>query len=123
MNSNPIQRKHIENLILSCYLNQLYAHDLDKMEFNEAKIPFELFKASRCNKMIAKAIHNLQEDNKPVDDLNVLTYIQKFTEISETDFMEVSSTLWCTFDTMNLYIKQLKEIDEEETKQKILEGL
>jgi len=70
-----IQREHIEGLILSCFLNQHRTLEMDKMEFEAYKLPFELFKANNTHKMISKAIYNLQCEKLPVDDVNVHAYI------------------------------------------------
>lgn len=123
MNNYNIQRLHIEQLILSCFINQNRALLMDEMELKDIRIPFELFKANKTTKMIAKAIYNLQEDDKPIDDVNVITYIQKFTNLNEQEFLDINCMTWVSFDTMNLYLKQLKELDEEENKNRILESL
>lgn len=117
-----IERLHIEQLILVTYLNQNKGHLLDELELKDAKIPYELFKANKTTKMIAKAIHNLQVENKPIDEDIVLAYIEKFTEINTNEWIDLNCKLWVTFDTMSLYIKQLKNIDNEENKLKLLEG-
>lgn len=123
MNNYQVQRKHIEQLILSTLLNGHLSHPMDEIEFEQYKIPFKLFKANRTHTLIAKAIHNLREENKNVDDVNVLCYIQKHTTLNEQEFLEVSSYTWTTFDMMLKWVKQLKEIDQEEEKRKILEGV
>lgn len=124
MNTNiNVQRIHIEQLILSCFLNQNRSLPLDELEFKDIKLPFELFKASRTTKMIAKAIYNLQVENKPIDDLTVLCYIEKHAQINKQEFLEISCRLWVSFDTMNNYLKELRLIDKEEEKERILRGL
>lgn len=107
-------RLHIEELILSCYLNQNRTNELDQMEFKDYKIPFELFKANKTNKLCAKAILNLQEENKPIDDVIVLEYVQSRTKIIESEWLNLLSKDWCTFDTFLQYVKMLKDIDNEE---------
>ena len=123
MNNYSIQRLHIEQLILSCFLNQIRTNELDQLEFREYKLPFELFKANKTNKLCAKAIFNLQEEKKPIDDLTVLCYIQKHMEVNQEEWLELVSNLWSTYDTMLLYLDMLKDLDEEEVKMKILESL
>ena len=123
VNNYNIQRLHIEQLILSCFINQNRALPMDEMDLKDIRIPFKLFKANKTTKMIAKAIYNLQEDDKPIDDVNVITYIQKFTNLNEQEFLDINCMTWVSFDTMNLYLKQLKELDEEEKKNRILESL
>lgn len=123
VNNYQIQRKHIEQLILSTLLNAHLSHPMDEMEFEQYKIPFKLFKANRTHTLIAKAINNLREENKNVDDTNVLCYIQKHTTLNEHEFLEVSNYTWTTFDMMIKWVKQLEEIAEAEEKENILKGL
>ena len=122
MIDHQIERLHIEQLILVTYLNQNKGHILDEIELRDTKIPFELFKANKTTKMTAKAIYNLQVENKPIDEITILAYIEKFTEVNANEWIELNCKLWVSFDTMNLYIKQLKNIDDEENKLKLLEG-
>lgn len=114
--SYEIERLHIEQLILSCFINQLRTNELDQLEFREYRLPFELFKANRTNALCAKAILNLQEQDRPIDDLLILCYIEKHEPINETEWLELVSNLWSTFDTMILYLDQLRELDKEEIK-------
>lgn len=114
MSNYKIERLHIEQLVLSCFINQLRNTELDQMEFREYKLPFKLFKANKTNQLTAKAIFNLQEQNKPIDDLTILCYIEKHIKINEVEWLELVSNLWCTFDTMIVYLEELKEIDEKE---------
>lgn len=123
VNNYQIERLHIEQLILSTLLNAHLSHPMDEYEFEQYKIPFELFKANKTHKMIAKAIYNLRKENKNVDDMNVLCYIQKHTKLNEAEFLEVSSYTWTTFDMMIKWVKQLEEIAEAEEKENILKGL
>lgn len=118
-----VKRIHIEQTILSSFLNQDKTNEMDQMEFRDMKLPFELFKSSITSKLIAKAIYNLQEDNKPIDDLLVLSYITKHTSINSSEYLQFSCATWVTFDTMNLYLNQLREIDKEEELQNILKGI
>lgn len=118
-----IERLHIEQLILSCFINQLKTNELDQMELREYKLPYKLFKANRTNLLTAKAIFNLQEESKPIDDLLILCYIEKHTSINEVEWLELNSTLWATFDTMITYLDYLKELDQEEIKEKRLKAI
>lgn len=123
MQNYNIERKHIEDLILSCFLNSHILTPLDEIELNEAKIPFELFKASRTNKMTAKAIHNLSEKGLPYDDVNVLYYIKEQTEINEHEYFQISCSGVVCYDTMMKYIKRLEIIDKEEEMERAIRNL
>lgn len=116
-----IERKHIEHLILTCYLNQHRTLELDKLEYEASKIPFELFKASMTTKAIAKAIYNLQVENMPVDDECVLSYLSSRIKIDLKEFEDIITKLWISFPSMNLYLNRLKVLDKEEQKLKVLE--
>ena len=118
-----IKREHIEGLILSCFLNQHRTLELDKMEFEQYKLPFELFKANNTHRMIAKAIYNLQNENKVVDEVLVYDYITKRTKLNEDEYLQVHSYTWCSFDTMLSYLKMLEDLDKEEKKMELLRGL
>ena len=118
-----IQREHIEGLILSCFLNQHRTLELDKMEFEVYVLPFELFKANSTHKMISKAIYNLQQDNIPVDDINVHTYITKRAKLNEDEYLQVHSYTWCSFQTMVAYLKQLEDLDKEDKRIELIKGL
>ncbi len=118
-----IQRVHIEQLILSSFINQLRTNEIDQIEFQDMRIPFKLFKANKTHQLVAKAIFNLQEESKMIDDVNILAYIERFTTVNENEFLDASCCLWTTFDTMMGYLKMLEEIDREEEKHKILMGL
>lgn len=118
-----IERLHIEQLLLSCFLNQNKAHDMDRFEFESYKLPFELFKANKATKLISKAIYNFQLENKPIDEDLILCYIQKHTQINSNEWLDISCKLWVSFDTMITYLNMLKDIDKEENKMKVLEGL
>ncbi len=123
MNNYSIQRLHIEQLILSCFINQNRALPMDEMDLKDIRIPFKLFKANRTTRMIAKAIYNLQEVNEPIDDLAVICYIQKHTVLNEQEFLEINCMTWVSFDTMNLYLKQLEKLDKDEEIEKKLRSM
>ena len=118
-----IQREHIEGLILSCFLNQHRTLELDKMEFEVYVLPFELFKANSTHKMISKAIYNLQQDNIPVDDINIHTYITKRAKLNEDEYLQASCYTWCSFQTMLAYLKQLEDLDKEDKRIELIKGL
>lgn len=122
-NTYKIERKHIEELILTCFLNQHRTLEMDKLEYEAYKLPFELFKASRTIKMIAKAIYNLQSENIPIDDETVLCYIKKHAEINVDEFLQITCLCWMSFDSMCLYLNRLKNIEKEEEKMRVLEKL
>lgn len=123
MNNYNIQRKHIEQIILSTLLNAHLSHPMDEIDFEQYKVPFELFKANKTHRLIAKAIYNLRAENKNIDDVNVLCYIEKHTQVNEQEFLEVQSYTWTTYDMMLKWVKQLQDIDVEEEKIRILEGV
>lgn len=108
-----ITRRDIENTVLSCFLNQTRTIPLDEMEFVDYRIPYELFKATRTNKLIAKAIFNLQENKSVIDDDIVLDYIRSNTDVNANEFLEVTCTNWVSFDTCKKYIEKLKEEDRK----------
>jgi hypothetical protein len=118
-----IKREHIEGLILSCFLNQHRTLELDKMEFEQYKLPFELFKANNTHKMIAKAIYNLQNENKVVDEVLIHDYITSKAKLNEEEYLQVHSYTWCSFDTMLSYLKMLEDLDKEEKRMELLRGL
>lgn len=123
MNNYQIQRLHIEQLILSTLINAHLSHPMDEMEFESYKVPFELFKANKTTKTVAKAIFVLRRDKKNVDDMNVLSFIKEHMAFNEHEYLEVSSYTWTTFDMMVKWVKQLEEIAEAEEKENILKGL
>lgn len=123
INNHQIERKHIEALILSCFLNSHISTPLDEMEINEANIPFELFKASRATKLISKAIYNLKQKGLPYDDVNVLCYIKEQTEINEHEYFQISCSGVVSYDTMMKYIKRLEIIDKEEEMERAIRNL
>jgi hypothetical protein len=118
-----IKREHIEGLILSCFLNQHRTLELDKMEFEAYKLPFELFKANNTHRMIAKAIYNLQNENKVVDEVLIHDYITSKTKLNEEEYLQVHTYTWCSFDTMLSYLKMLEDLDKEEKRMELLKGL
>lgn len=118
--SYEIERLHIEQYLLSIFLNQNTSLPLDEMEIRDTKIPYELFKSSRLIKMIAKAIHNFQEEEKPVDDVLILCYIQKHTEVNIQEWWEISCKVAGSFDSMKYYLNMLRQIDKDEELEKKL---
>lgn len=117
-----IQRNHIEGLILSCLLNQHRTLEMDKMEFESYKLPFELFKANYTHRMVAKAIYNLQCEGIPVDDVIVHDYISKKTKLNEEEYLQLHCYTWCSYETMLAYVKMLKDLDEEESRLNLLKA-
>lgn len=117
-----IQRNHIEGLILSCLLNQHRTLEMDKMEFESYKLPFELFKANYTHRMVAKAIYNLQCEGIPVDDVIVHDYISKKTKLNEDEYLQLHCYTWCSYETMLAYVKMLKDLDEEESRLNLLKA-
>ena len=117
-----IQRNHIEGLILSCLLNQHRTLEMDKMEFESYKLPFELFKANYTHRMVAKAIYNLQCEGIPVDDVIVHDYISRKTKLNEEEYLQLHCYTWCSYETMLAYVKMLKDLDEEESRLNLLKA-
>jgi hypothetical protein len=93
------------------------------MEFEAYKLPFELFKANNTHKMIAKAIYNLQNENKVVDEVLIHDYITSKTKLNEEEYLQVHTYTWCSFDTMLSYLKMLEDLDKEEKRMELLRGL
>jgi hypothetical protein len=118
-----IKREHIEGLILSCFLNQHRTLEMDKMEFEQYKLPFDLFKANNTHRMIAKAIYNLQNENKVVDEVLIHDYITSKAKLNEEEYLQVHTYTWCSFETMLSYLKMLKDLDKEEKRMELLRGL
>ncbi len=116
-------RVEIEQVVLVSYLFQDIMSELDKMEYEDYKLPYELFKSTRTNKLIAKAIFNLQEQKKPVSDLTVHYYVTEKTSINESEYIDLISKLPVTFDTMKKYLTHLEEIDKDEKKSNLLKGM
>lgn len=111
-----IERLHIEQYILSCFINQNRCNELDQLEYREFELPYNLFKANITNKLCAKAIYNIQKEQGPIDDQTILCYIEKHIEINQVEWLELVGNLWSTYDTMITYLNRLKKIDKEESK-------
>lgn len=116
-------RHEVEKLILNCFISQDKSNEMDKMEYEEFIIPYELFKTSRTHKQVAKAIFILQTKKEPISDITVLNFIESNDKFNSVELLSVISGLWCTFDTMKSYLQILKKIDEDENKMRKLEGL
>lgn len=116
-------RQQIEELILNCFISQDKCNELDKMEYESFIIPYELFNTTRTHKQVAKAIFILQNKKEPISDITVLNFIESNDKFNSIELLGVISRLWCTFDTMNSYLKILKKIDEDENKMRKLESL
>ena len=108
-------RLEIEELILSSFLYQDLCNELDKCDYEDFILPYNHFKATRTNKLIAKAIYVLQEKKMPISDITVLNFIQEKTNVNEIEFLELLSKTNVTFSTMLKYLEHLKEIDKEES--------
>lgn len=107
-------RLEIESLILSTILNQDKTHDLDKMELEDYKLDYKLFKANKSTKLVSKAIYNLRELNKPISIITIEEYLRKHNAFIESEMIGLYSALWTTYDTMKKYVEVLKEIELEE---------
>ena len=121
--SLQIQRQHIEETILCAFLYQNISLPMDEIELKDTKIPFKLFKANRTIRMVAKAIHILQEEKTPIDEVNVMCYIEKHTTINSEEMLSLLKHSIVSYDSMTYYLNQLIEIDREEEKIKILQGV
>ena len=83
---------------------------IDSVDIYDFKCPYELFKASYTTKLISKAIFNLQGEKKPLNDFMILDYLEKNkVKFCQTQFLEIISTSWVTYETMIKYINMLKE--------------
>lgn len=116
-------RLEIEQLILITLLSQDKTNELDKMELEDYKLDFNLFKSNKTHKLVSKAIHNLQEQNIPISDITVEKYIKDHTRLNSEEFLDLYSKLWVTFDTMTKYVDHLKVIDDEEMKLNLLKDM
>lgn len=123
MNNYAITRNHIEGLILSCFLNQHRTLELDKMEYEAHKIPFELFKANYTHRIVAKAIYNLQLEKRPVDENIIHDYLTKRVKFDEMEYLALHSYTWVSFETMLMYLRELEKINKEDEKIELLKGL
>ena len=123
MNNYTITRNHIEGLILSCFLNQHRTLELDKMEYEAYKLPYELFKANYTHKIVAKAIYNLQLEKRPVDENIVHNYLTKRVKFNEMEYLALHSYTWVSFETMLMYLRELENINREDEKIELLKGL
>ncbi|MCH7590840.1 response regulator [PVC group bacterium] len=81
---------------------------LDKMEYEDFKLPYNLFNANRTNKLIAKAIFNLQEENKPVSDLTVHYYITKIIQINQDEYINL--VLRSIMNDFEMYKEELSNL-------------
>lgn len=117
-------RYSIEILILSTYLNMDRTFFTDSVEIYDFKCPYELFKASYTTRLISKAIFNLQSDKKPLNDFVILDYLEKNkAKFSQTQFLEIITASWVTYETMIKYINMLKDLTKEEELKNKLEGI
>lgn len=117
-------RYDIERLILSTYLNMDRTYFIDSVEIYDFKCPYELFKASYTTRLISKAIFNLQSDKKPLNDFVILDYLEKNkAKFSQTQFLEIITASWVTYETMIKYINMLKDLTKEEELKNKLEGI
>ena len=117
-------RYDIERLILSTYLNMDRTYFIDSVDIYDFKCPYELFKSSYTTKLISKAIFNLQGEKKPLDDFIILDYLEKNkVKFDQSQFLEIITTSWVTYETMVKYINMLKEITKEEDLKNKLEGI
>ena len=108
-------RYNIEILILSTYLNMDRTYFIDSVEIYDFKCPYELFKASYTTRLISKAIFNLQSDKKPLNDFVILDYLEKNkAKFCQTQFLEIITASWVTYETMVKYINMLKDLTKEE---------
>ena len=107
-------RIDIERAMLVTFLFRDMMSDRDFDIIIDYTIPYKLFTATRTNKLIAKAIFNLQEKDEPFDELTVLDYVSKFEKINEIEWIEVLSTTRITLNTMLGYVKILERMENED---------
>ncbi len=116
-------RLEIEQLILSSILYQDLQNELDKCEFEDYIIPYEIFKATLTTKLIAKAIFRVQELKQPVSEITVLNFLDEKVKIDQIELINLLAKLNVTFETMLKYVKMLNDIDIEQTKLDILRDI
>ena len=103
----------LEESILVSFLDQNNMNELDMMEYNDFKIPYEHFNSNTTTKLVSKAIFNLQGLNEAITEENVFYYISKFRNLENEDYIRLISKLGFSFETMKLQLKKLIEINEE----------
>lgn len=116
-------RLEIEQIILVSYLNQYMSNELEQALYEDEVLPFELFKTNRTNKLVAKAIYNLQCNNIPIRDFEVYDYISKFTSVNQDEWLNLLSKCDTSFNLMLHYTDRLKQTDEDEKKMEILRSM
>jgi hypothetical protein len=104
-------RLPIEKAILATFLYRDLLSEKDYDLIFDYKIPYNLFKANRTHKLIAKAIFNLSNDDMPYDEITVLNFVSKQISINEVEWLDVLSANPITFHTMKGYVRQLEEIN------------
>ena len=103
----------LEESILVSFLDQNNMNELDMMEYQDFKIPYEHFNSNRTTLLVSKAIFNLQANYEAITEDNVYHYISKFTEINSQEWLRLICKLGFSFDTMKLQLKKLIEINNE----------
>lgn len=88
-------------------------NELDMMEYQDFKIPYEHFNSNTTTKLVSKAIFNLQGLNEAVTEENVFYYITRFTDIQNNDYIRLIARCGFSFDTMKKQLKKLIETNEE----------
>lgn len=116
-------RLEIEQLILNTILQQDKSHDLDKIELDDYELDYTLFKANRTNRLVAKAIWVLHQNGTPVSDITVDNFISTREALNGLEFLDLTSKLWVSFETMLKYIKHLQNINFEEKQIEMLKAI
>lgn len=103
----------LEESILVSFLDQNNMNELDMMEYQDFKIPYEHFDSNHTTKLVSKAIFNLQGLNEAITEENVFYYISRFTDIQNNDYIRLIARCGFGFDTMKKQLKKLIEINED----------
>lgn len=103
----------LEESILVSFLDQNNMNELDMMEYQDFKIPYEHFNSNTTTKLVSKAIFNLQGLNEAITEENVFYYISRFTDIQTNNYIRLIARCGFSFDTMKKQLKKLIEINEE----------
>ena len=103
----------LEESILVSFLDQNNMNELDMMEYQDFKIPYEHFNSNTTTKLVSKAIFNLQGLNEAITEENVFYYISRFTDIQNNDYIRLIARCGFSFDTMKKQLNMLIKINEE----------
>ena len=106
----------LEESIIVSFLDSYNMNELDYMEYEAFKMPYEHFNSNRVVRLLSKAIYNLQAINEAFTSESVEHYISKHTKFSEqeeNDFIRLLARVGFNYDTMRKQLNKLIEINEE----------